>query len=276
MQIDMGDISNENNWIVGNCTNVTYYIIGLSAIIKGVVPMNTMGLSKIVTDYGWIVKELLNTLQVTTVVTTTGAINGWYGNSPSNAWLMSIWMDMNMTQAWLIQAIDALMPVNSTMTMGHGWGYWWHPSNSSTQWMEMGVSLRQVGMWGTMAEMNRQEVMNIWGLYNQQHKRNLLPQQGPIHCDLSADSNIYSQDWSSHDHISTGQTLGSPKWDCRLPTTTSLFVALSDWNCSPWQLLLHLFGGLRGPGLTNFSRTVRPLCSRCQIRCCPRCSSGWR
>lgn len=52
MQIDMGDISNENNWIVGNCTNVTYYIIGLSAIIKGVVPMNTMGLSKIVTDYG--------------------------------------------------------------------------------------------------------------------------------------------------------------------------------------------------------------------------------
>ena len=173
--------------------------------------MNTMGLSKIVTDYGWIVKELLNTLQVTTVVTTTGVMNGWYGNSPSNAWLMSIWMDMNMTQAWLIQAIDALMPVNSTMTMGHGWGYWWHPSNSSTQWMEMGKSLRQVGMWGTMAEMNRQEVMNIWGLYNQQHKRNLLPQQGPIHCDLSADSNIYSQDWSSHDHISTGQTLGSPK-----------------------------------------------------------------
>ena len=52
MQIHMGDISNEDNWIVGNYTNVTYYIIGLSAIIMGFMPMNIMGLSKIVTDYG--------------------------------------------------------------------------------------------------------------------------------------------------------------------------------------------------------------------------------
>ena len=52
MQIDMGDISNEDNWIVGNYTNVTYYIIGLSAIIMGFVAMNIMGLSKIVSDLG--------------------------------------------------------------------------------------------------------------------------------------------------------------------------------------------------------------------------------